>query len=98
MRHGEPQRLAFDELGLVGFGRDLVPLTPRGIELASAAAQSPLLDGAELLVSSPLTRALQTAAIVAGRTGLLVEAELGLVERSQSLASIYRSVMPTCLQ
>ena len=86
MRHGEPQRLAFDELGLVGFGRDLAPLAPQGIALAGAAAKSPLLDGAELIVSSPLTRALQTAAIVAGRTGLLVEAELGLVERRVDLS------------
>jgi len=90
MRHSEPQRTITDDLGLIGFGRELAPLTKEGIALADKASKSPLLEGAELIVSSPLTRALQTAGIIAKNTGLLIEAEFGLIERwvdlSQQLA------------
>ena len=81
MRHSEPQRLEHDKLGLIGFGRDLAPLTPQGINIAKNAAQNPILDGAQLIVSSPITRALQTAGIIAKHKQLSIEVELGLVER-----------------
>ena len=86
IRHSEPQYPAFEETGLIGFGRDLAPLTPRGIALATEAAKNPMLNGAELIVSSPLTRALQTAGIIASCTGLLIEVELGLIERRVDLS------------
>ena len=85
MRHSEPDRLMTDKLGLIGYGRELAPLTPNGVVLADEAAKNPLLEGAELIVSSPLTRALQTAGIVARHTGLLIEVELGLQERRVDL-------------
>jgi len=81
MRHSEPQRLEHDKLGLIGFGRDLAPLTPAGIDIAEKAANNPMLDDAQLIVSSPLTRALQTAGIIAKHRQLSIEVELGLVER-----------------
>ncbi|MCL2566234.1 MAG: phosphoglycerate mutase family protein [Defluviitaleaceae bacterium] len=90
MRHSEPQRTLTDDLGLIGFGRELAPLTKDGIALADETAKSPLLKDAQLIISSPLTRALQTAGIVAKNTGLLIEVEFGLIERwidlSQKLA------------
>ena len=86
MRHSEPQYPDFEKVGLIGFGRDLAALTPRGIALAREAAKSPMLDGAELIVSSPLTRALQTAGIIASYTGLLIEVEFGLIERRADLS------------
>jgi len=91
MRHSEPQRMDFDEPGLIGFGRDLIPLSSKGVILADEAAKNPMLLDAELIVSSPLTRALQTAGIIARHTGLLIEVEFGLIERrfdlSQKLAA-----------
>ena len=81
MRHSEPQRMDFDTLGLIGFGRDLMPLSSQGIAIADKAAKNSILFDAELIVSSPLTRALQTAGIVARHTGLLIEVEFGLIER-----------------
>lgn len=86
MRHSEPAYTATDELGLIGYGRELAPLTSKGITLADEAAKNPLLEGAGLIVSSPITRALQTAGIVARRTGLLIEADFGLVERRLDLS------------
>ena len=81
MRHSEPALVDHDKLGLIGFGKDLAPLTQRGIALAGEAAKNPMLEGADLILSSPLTRALQTAGIVARHTGNLIEADFGLVER-----------------
>ena len=81
MRHSEPQRLEHGKLGLIGFGRDLAPLTPKGIDIAEKAADNPMLDGAQLIVSSPITRALQTAGTIAAYRKLPIEVELGLIER-----------------
>ena len=80
IRHGECDKSGADERGFIGLGRDLAPLTARGIEQAQAAAESPLLSGCQLILSSPYTRALQTAAIIAGRTGLELRVELDLHE------------------
>jgi len=86
MRHSEPTYEAASKLGLIGYGRDLAPLTPEGVELADEAAKNPLLENADLIVSSPLTRALQTAGIIARRTGLLINVEIGLEERRMDLS------------
>ena len=85
MRHSEPERTITDKPGLIGYGRELAPLTPNGIALADEAAKNPMLKGAELIVSSPLTRALQTAGIIARHTGLLINVEIGLEERRVDL-------------
>jgi len=86
IRHSEPDRTITDRLGLIGYGRELAPLTQKGIELADETAKSPLLEGAEVIVSSPLTRALQTAGIIARRTGLLINVGIGLEERRMDLS------------
>jgi len=86
IRHSEPDRTITDRLGLIGYGRELAPLTPEGVKLADETAKSSLLEGAELIVSSPLTRALQTAGIIASCTGLLINVEIGLEERRMDLS------------
>ncbi|MCL2573055.1 MAG: phosphoglycerate mutase family protein [Defluviitaleaceae bacterium] len=86
MRHSEPAYPNFEEMGLIGFGRDLASLTPKGIEIADKAAKNPMLDGADIIVSSPLTRALQTAGIIARHTDLPLEVELGFIERRVDLS------------
>ena len=65
IRHGECDKSGADERGFIGLGRDLAPLTAAGVAQAQAAAESPLLQGCQLILSSPYTRALQTAAIIA---------------------------------
>lgn len=80
VRHGEP---AYDEMlekGFWGFGRDFAPLSEKGKTQAQEAARDPRLREAELIVSSPYTRALQTAQIISGETGLAVEVEVDLHE------------------
>lgn len=80
IRHGEPDSSGVDSRGFIGQGRDFAPLTPAGIEQAAQAAAHHLLTGSQLIVSSPYTRALQTAAIISRHTGLDIQVELDLHE------------------
>lgn len=80
IRHGEPDYSLVTERGFKGHGRDLGSLTPNGIEQAKAAAKDERLKGAKLIVSSPYTRALQTAAIISKETQLDINIELDIHE------------------
>ena len=80
IRHGEPTYDNLMEHGFYGFGRDLAPLTEDGKKQAERTAKDARLKNAALIVSSPYTRALQTAQIISRETGLRVEVELDLHE------------------
>lgn len=80
IRHGKPDYTPVDTRGFIGHGRSLAPLTPEGIAQAEEAAQNALLEGAQLIVSSPLTRALQTAAVISRVTGVCLTVEVDLRE------------------
>lgn len=80
IRHGEADWDMADGLGLTGAQRDFVPLTREGMRQSESASRDPRLKEAELIVSSPYTRALQTAAIINGRLGLPVVVEYDLRE------------------
>lgn len=80
VRHGEPDYSGVTARGYIGHGQDLAPLTEAGIAQAEAAAGDARLSGASLIVSSPYTRALQTAAVISRKTGIPIRVELGLHE------------------
>ena len=80
IRHGEPDKAIVDARGFIGQGRDLAPLTDLGRQQAAQAADSPLLKGCQLIVASPYTRALQTAAIISRIAGLDLQVETDLHE------------------
>lgn len=80
IRHGEPTYDHLMEHGFFGFGRDLAPLTEEGQKQAEITAKDARLKDAALIVSSPYTRALQTAQIISKETGLRVVVELDLHE------------------
>ena len=61
IRHGEPDYSLLEEAGYTGFGLDLAPLSATGRRMATEAAANPLLEQAEILISSSVTRALETA-------------------------------------
>ena len=61
IRHGEPDYSLLEEVGYTGFGLDLAPLSATGRRMATEAAANPLLEQAEILISSSVTRALETA-------------------------------------
>lgn len=80
VRHGEADYSEMLEKGFYGFGRSFAPLSEKGISQAEVAAGDERLKSAELIVSSPYTRALQTAAIISRETGLKICVEVDLHE------------------
>jgi len=80
IRHGEPR---YDEVVARGFknqGYDLGKLTERGEAQAAKVALDDRLKGATLIISSPYTRALQTAAIISRITQIPLTVENDLHE------------------
>lgn len=89
IRHGEPDYRDVTRSGFIGHGRDLAHLTKKGKDQAQKAAENPILDGIELIVSSPYTRALQTAAIISKYRNVDIEVELDLHEWLPDLTHSY---------
>ncbi|MDF2880784.1 MAG: histidine phosphatase family protein [Clostridiaceae bacterium] len=91
IRHGEPDFSYVTERKFKGHGRDLAQLTQRGIEQAKAAAKDERLNGAQLIVSSPYTRTLQTAAIISKERNLDINIEVDIHEWLPDLTFNYSS-------
>jgi len=80
VRHGEADYSEMLEKGFYGFGRSFAPLSPKGVSQAEKMAVDERLKTAQLIVASPYTRALQTAAIISRETGLKICVEVDLHE------------------
>ncbi len=91
IRHGEPDYTPCDERGFIGHGRSLAPLSDKGVAQAEAAGEHPALEGVELIVASPLTRALQTAAIISRKSSIPLTVEVDLREWEPDLTYQYGS-------
>jgi broad specificity phosphatase PhoE len=70
VRHGEVDGSQLNAEGWWGPARDLSPLSERGIEQAKAAGRGLRDCGARRIIASPMTRALQTASLIAAETRL----------------------------
>ncbi|MCS7462718.1 phosphoglycerate mutase family protein [Paenibacillus doosanensis] len=92
VRHGEPQWELNERYKLKGHGRDLVPLTANGVNQVYMTAKDKRLQEAELIVSSPYPRALQTAAILSKELQLEVIVEFDLREWQPDLTFEYDSL------
>jgi broad specificity phosphatase PhoE len=92
VEHGEADYDLAEGRRLRGHGWDLVPLTARGVEQIEATAATLRGLGIEVLLSSPMTRALQSASIIGRRLGLAVIVELDLREWSPDLTGSYDTV------
>ena len=75
IRHGEPDYRELEERSYTGFGIDLAPLSEKGRQQAQEMSKNPLLPSAEIVVSSAITRALETASYVVCATGLPLRVE-----------------------
>jgi broad specificity phosphatase PhoE len=80
IRHGEPDYTPCDEAGFCGLGRDMAPLSEEGRKQAKEVSKSELLEGVEIILSSPYTRTMETAAIVSLERKIEVKAEVKLHE------------------
>ena len=75
VRHGEPDYSELEERSYTGFGIDLAPLSEKGRQQAQKLSKNPLLPSAEIIISSAVTRSLETASYVACVTGLPLRVE-----------------------
>jgi broad specificity phosphatase PhoE len=80
LRHGEADYAPIQDRNWPGAAADLAPLTALGVEQARTAARQLSGAGAAGVISSPMTRALQTAALVAGDLSLPLEVDFELRE------------------
>ena len=91
VRHGQPDYAPCDERGYIGHGWDLAPLSREGISQAQTTALDPRFKDADIIVSSPYTRALQTAAIISQKININITVELDLHEWMPDLTFQYRA-------
>jgi len=80
IRHGEPR---YDEVlsrNYFGMGYDMGRLTDLGVIQAEKRAKDPDLFDADIIISSPYTRALQTAAIISRISNIKLTVENDLHE------------------
>lgn len=100
MRHGQPAFDAFADRPLIGGCHDWIPLSPRGIEQVQAQAhawrQTHACDPKpfDLILASPMTRALQSAAILSRILDLPLQVEFDLHEWLPDLTFRYESFAP----
>lgn len=81
IRHGEPNWTFKEQRNLNGALRDFVPLTDVGVYQAQEViANHNYLSDCDLILSSPYTRSLQTAAIINRNIGLPIKVEFDLHE------------------
>ena len=78
IRHGSADYAEKDTKIYQGFGVNLAPLSERGIREIQEASRDARLAGTDLILSSPYTRALQTAAILSKelQADIVVETDL----------------------
>lgn len=77
IRHGEPRYDNVKKHNLVAY---LGELTELGVQQAENVSKDPRLQDAEIIVASPFTRALQTAAIISKNTKIPITVETAFHE------------------
>lgn len=80
MRHGEADWPLVNGRRLRGAANDLAPLTSRGIAQVERQADLLAVHNIQYVVSSPMTRALQSASIAAQRLAVQLRVEFDLHE------------------
>lgn len=103
IRHGEPDWNFSNDRNLKGAMRDYVPLTDNGVKQAEQLfSNHSYLEECELIISSPYTRSLQTAAIINTSLCKPIRVEFDLhewtpdnwqAESVQELEELYRDYM-----
>ncbi len=89
VRHGEPRYDEIKKDDKYGIAWDFGRLTDDGVEQAKHRAEDNRFSDADLIISSPYTRALETAAIIASKTGLDIRVETNLHEWTPDITYHY---------
>lgn len=80
IRHGEPDWQWAASMRFFGPSANFIRLTGRGIAQIERTARDPRLSGADFILSSPYTRALQSAQILSRRLDLPVQVDWDIHE------------------
>lgn len=80
VRHGKTDYSERDQKIYQGFGVNLAPLSEIGIQQILKISKDHRLQGADIILSSPYTRALQTAAILSKELNAPIAVETDLHE------------------
>lgn len=80
IRHGKHEYDEVVEKGFKGHSFEFAPLSDLGILQADECGRDGRFKDADIIISSPYTRALQTAAIISCKTGIKLAVELDLRE------------------
>ena len=79
VRHGKTDYSQKNTMFYQGWGTQLAPLSETGVAQIERTAQDERLRGAELILSSPYTRAVHTAAILSRALGAPIAIDTGPV-------------------
>ena len=90
IRHGKPDYTYGDTHGFIGQGHDFAPLKTEKIEEVIETAKDKRLKDAQIIISSPYTRALQTASIISKETGIDIVVESDIMEWQPDLTYQYK--------
>ena len=91
IRHGKPDYTYGDTHDFIGQGHDLAPLQKDKIKDVIETSKDIRLKNAKIIVSSPYTRALQTASIISKETGLDIVVEPDIREWQPDLTYQYKN-------
>ena len=89
VRHGEADYGKIKNLGFRGYGMALAPLTDKGVLEIEETCKNEVFKGSDLLVSSPYTRALQSASIIGQTLNLEVNVDVLLHEWNCDYSNTY---------
>ena len=80
VRHAQPDYNICRKRGFIGLGINLAPLTDEGCKQADIMSKNAIFHDADAVVSSPYTRAIQTASYISIEHGLPLKVEVDLQE------------------
>ncbi len=80
VRHATPDYSIIDKRHYRAFGNDLAPITKEGENEAQKVCKKDFLKDADLILVSPYTRTLQTAAIMSKELNIPFKVEIDLME------------------
>ncbi|WP_100065354.1 GNAT family N-acetyltransferase [Miniphocaeibacter massiliensis] len=80
IRHGEADYSNLKDYSVARIGKEIAPLSEKGRKQAENVSNDIRLEGAEIVITSPFTRALETAAIIAKNRNIDIKVETDLHE------------------
>ncbi len=92
VRHGKPIYDDVIKYGFRGHGIALAPLSEEGIKEVEKTSKDFIFNDCDLLISSPYTRAMQTASIISSRHQLPINVEVLLHEWIPDLSNNYNTI------